>query len=71
MKNVFIGSNRLINRIASHNYINNSELKKKISSDLFEFFNSAYQYSGGFKSFDNDSIAYTTDNEQMRKDKNL
>ncbi len=54
MNHLFIGNNRLIKRIASHNYINDNEVKNKLSSDLFEFFNSAYQYSGGFKSFDDE-----------------
>ena len=36
---------------ASHVYISNPEIKRLLSSDLFEFMNSAYKWIGGFQSF--------------------
>lgn len=36
---------------ASHSYVTDPKVKKLLSSDLFEFMNSAYKWIGGFKSF--------------------
>lgn len=36
---------------ASHMYVRDPEIKRLLSSDLFEFMNEAYKWIGGFKSF--------------------
>lgn len=37
--------------LASHMYVSDPEIKRLLSSDLFEFMNEAYKWIGGFKSF--------------------
>lgn len=37
--------------MASHLYVRDDSLKKKLASNLFEFMNDAYKWIGGFKSF--------------------
>ena len=36
---------------ASHMYVNDPKIKQQLSSDIFEFMNSAYKWIGGFRSF--------------------
>ena len=36
---------------ASHHMVSDDQIKKLLSSDMFEFLNSAYKYIGGFHSF--------------------
>lgn len=37
--------------MASHIFVREDSLKRKLSSDMFEFMNEAYKWIGGFKSF--------------------
>lgn len=40
---------------ASHQLITDKKIKQMLSSDTFEFMNTAYKYIGGFHSFDNET----------------
>lgn len=39
---------------ASHLFVSDPKVKRILSSDLFEFLNTAYKWIGGFKSFDDE-----------------
>lgn len=49
IKDVSIEKNATVT--ASHIYVRDTSLKKKLASDIFEFMNVAYKYIGGFRSF--------------------